>query len=880
MIRRLGYSSSEPPPMGVAADLLGRDDFVHVTATLGQAKRRDGARVLHAALRDVLQFRGVRVYSRSAERVLLLRAASSCPDEVRRLVAQDADVWLDALRTLDEEGVVVSDADPTTLEGRVRTARLRTLLATLQNAWLQQHDAHGGTTFERAARILVQDPRSWLGERALLMEGFTFFRPLQEVLVRRCSEQDVDLVLMHPWNPDQALGFESVQLCHREAGIEMVHAVVPAEPHPDALRGLQASLFGTPVAFQGRGGVELTAYADRCAELRHVVTRVGELVHGGADPRRIAIVARAPDEFRATLIDEAERLEARGRVIPLRRPRRNLLLTPIGRFILRLYHSWDADRATLAVDAVGVEEVLASGWLGETNRATLGAFRLARAQYFEGCRSREQWQRSLERLKQEVALARDPGARCVEAFLSPSDVDAWMGVIATLERLAARLYGGGDASIGQHVRALSDQLASLIDDKTVLAAESALVRSILDALLAVHDEAAFTISSQEFSELVVALASADPSDEEAEEQEDESNGAWATVRIVSYESVDGMDFDHVFLVGTDDARVPRIGQAKWPLRDRHEHVRRPLERYFFLAAIRSAKQTLSISWSESGEDERYSCSPYVEDVARILGIAVPRPTERADRGRVHGDVRHEPSTTAREIYRLSDLAVYARCPARYWFERVSPDAAAYGDLLQVRWVAQSELVRASIQRVADERWRGSPSALRVRLRLELEGLKSDVLGRFSHLGAAEQTVLSEFANRALALRADLDKASESSSVRVLASSEHSIQVRAYRGVRRILMDSPFDIEIDGERSPFATPTLVGTWMAKSYGDSRDTGWKRHAEWLAMPGTYRTRGQLAGAVDGLESGRFPKHPTAACRICPAWRACMRASEEVP
>lgn len=115
----------------------------------------------------------------------------------------DVASWQEALAKLDERGI-----DPTTdltaVAGELVHPRVGDLLAALR-AGRRRHAPGGRNPFELAARAFLAG--DFLRGRRVVMDGFTFLRPLQEYFARRCDEQGAEVTFLYPRRVEQAHGF-------------------------------------------------------------------------------------------------------------------------------------------------------------------------------------------------------------------------------------------------------------------------------------------------------------------------------------------------------------------------------------------------------------------------------------------------------------------------------------------------------------------------------------------------------------------------------------------------------------------------------------------------------------------------------------------------
>ena len=212
--------------------------YLIVTATVAQAKRRahlapasqqrdpgpQGPRppalVFHESIRHLMD---VAVLSRSEQRVALQRAADvlAADDESRRRqLRHDAEVWSQAIADLDSRGIDLSDGVPDELQERLLAPDLGDYLRELQGylRQLETKQAGGRHTFERTARSFLDGtltvggrPRPFDPPAVIVLEGFTFFTPLQARFIEACEQAGRTVHLVFAYREAQSRAFAKIR---------------------------------------------------------------------------------------------------------------------------------------------------------------------------------------------------------------------------------------------------------------------------------------------------------------------------------------------------------------------------------------------------------------------------------------------------------------------------------------------------------------------------------------------------------------------------------------------------------------------------------------------------------------------------------------------
>jgi hypothetical protein len=372
---RLTYSGRPPTNEELACklDLGPPEGVLFLTATSALERFRRPRFATNAqrlqfgpAIRAAMEATGHRWLLRLDQRVCLLRALDNPPwggDDMRRKLRSDAAAWFDALVELDEEG----RQDGATLPSeRYVDPSVATLLGGLHDRARAEAMAarDGRLPFEVAAL-------RWLEEAfdpppVAVMEGFTRLTPLQRVFIRRCITAGTKLALVVPGEGGPHRGFEAVEAEHEWIAPRLdrhLNTPMPAPAGAD-LEHVQRYLFraATPAApSAAKRTVAVRALPTRIAEAEYALRYLRRLRAKGFDLRwRVAIVATDPTLYEA-LLREADSLMPEAARLFAPQPR-NLLLTPIGRFIINLYGVGGG--SSLDMTTAQFRDLIASGWLG------------------------------------------------------------------------------------------------------------------------------------------------------------------------------------------------------------------------------------------------------------------------------------------------------------------------------------------------------------------------------------------------------------------------------------------------------------------------------------------------------------------------------------
>ena len=631
--------------------------------------------VFHQAIRALM---GTPVLSRAEEQTLIARAARKVAagnEAAAEALRHDVFSWRDALTSLDEHGYDLLERLPEEVESRVVHPEVGRVLQALQREYriLQQDEQK--RPFEAAARAFLE--KAFRPTPLVIMEGFSRLTPLQRLFLDRSCQLGADVVLIHPYNPDQELGFDAILDTYRDWWNDVP---VTLESLPFTASGrlalLKTGLFGqaTPQTAPYDDSVTIASFAHRNREVAECIKRVQAYLQEGRERQEIAIVTRDSAAYMPLLLEESE-LHGMGDLFAI--PPRNLLLTPLGQFLLTLYKIWRENALDLSDEAF--ETVLASGWLGSKAQQSADAFAATAPQLFARCRTFRDWIGALDQLRR-ARLRED--SRLPSASVEVPDMPKlWQHVLTEVTTLCQRLFDAGNRSISGHIRVLLDQLEQL-DPRRIRKAEQALLTRIEEVLQPQAEGSSIEMSTAEFGSILGRLGR-ETLDEEAPVQPRQ-------IAVTTPEGIDGTERPIVIFLGVDDRRIPRGYCDPWPLYDDQLDAHRAQERYLFLAVARAATEHLHYSFPQLAEGEACRPSPYLEEVCRLLQVqaaedvvsplAPPEPAapERPASGNVW-----------RPRYSLTEIAQFLLCPYRYQMERLDPKARRYHMPWQMGFVAKA-----------------------------------------------------------------------------------------------------------------------------------------------------------------------------------------------
>jgi hypothetical protein len=740
---RLTYGGRPPTNDELACELdLGPPEgvlFLTATAALERLRKprfATGAQRLQfgPTIRDTMEATGHRWLSRLDQRVCLLRALDNPPsggDDMRRKLRSDAAAWFDALVELDEEGREGGALLP---PERYVDPSVAVLLGGLHDRARAEATAaqDGRLPFEAAALRWLEE--AFEPPPVAVMEGFTRLTPLQRAFIRRCIAAGTELVLVVPGGRGPHRGFAAVEAEHKSIAPRLdrhLDTPMPARAGT-ALEHVQRHLFreAAPAApAPAKRTVAIRALPTRIEEASFALGYLRRMRAKGFDLRRcVAVVASDPALYESLLREEDSLVPEAARLFAPQP--RNLLLTPIGRFIINLYRV--GQDGSLDMTSAEFRDLIASGWLGARAAACADLFPSLAAQLLDRCRTETEWRTGLSALCR-LAARGNAGAvpptqrRLPSSFVTPDDAGALLRALDTVVELRHRLFSGQRGTVGEHARRLLNELDRL-DVARVDADVREIMRQIRMALADMERAGALDIEVQEFGEVLRGLG--EPEDAEDDEHLIQRDG----LRVVGLEQVDGVEYDVVVALGLDDTKLPGGSLDRWPRAQEPAGEWISRQRYRFLAVTRAARRRLVLLRPQADAEGPCRSSPFLQRVAALCpSAAVTSIPYDADTAR-----QSAPSPRARvakERYSVEELSIASLCEHRWRLEAIEPRTRRFTDAWQLGWLARADWTAAAVRRLGEATaGRVQPAAtLLARMLTAKDEVESQVRVRFAGL---------------------------------------------------------------------------------------------------------------------------------------------------
>lgn len=893
-------------------DLTGRP-YDYLVATSAMAHERKDLTPSHQDSKlkfdDVLHKKLQRpVLKRHQQQLALRRGIEQgiADRQIKQQVLHDVFAWLDALAEMAERGHDLTGGIDEKLRSQFVSRNALDIIGKLQMAQRDQELRISSTarSYEYAAREFLAG--EFDAQADVVMEGFTFLTPLQQLFVQRCLDRGRSVYFIYPFVPDQSRGFAVMEQTYGPFADRSSIRQLPLRITPPAtnLSHLRRALFAdTLTAVPSRDDtVDIKSFPHRHAEVAACVERIAQyLATGQYKPHDIAIVARNPAELHA-LLQEQIRLQLTTGQTPielrLKIPPRMLLLTPVGRFALTLYELRRNDQFEMTADQF--ETLIASGWLGSIVQDTTAAFNAARVQFFNLCRTQQDWRAAFQRLE---SIQADTTSRLPDRLVNEAVLRHWRNAATTVRDLCRRLFEVPEQSIGECVRQLLSELSAL--DPNLRQAEREIIERIREAMTELTETDGLTVTANEFGDLLNGLVKEYQQISQAGEETRETG----RVNVTTPEGIDCSPVAVVFYLAVDDQRVPQPAPQPWPLWELDLDRNQNKERYLFLAVVRAARERLHLSYARMGEGNTYRPSPYLDEAARVLGIEFgPTPPLPPP------DAPARPATATLPIlgdkYLLHEAAEFTLCPYRYRLEHVDRQARVCRDQFQIVHEAQASWFHAIFENLVGRRATGT-EAIRSLLQQAMDRTANDVRGRFPALRELQWESVSAHVRRHLYQQANFlamkngnatvmfEKAikklgyeirKDNRIIRVDCTSEHvairfSSSVPLFSPVtfREWLLPKVSEDDVDTERTQVGDLQLfsglyhaVRWWQDATRAaynlDAKPNVAERqiqYSQWEA---------KIARDIDQLESNCFPKNPGGHCRVCPVRGFCLGIVED--
>jgi hypothetical protein len=479
----------------------------------------------------------------------------------------------------------------------------------------------------------------------------------------------------------------------------------------------------------------------------------------------------------------------------------------------------------------------------------------------------------------------------------------WRNAARTVYDLSQRLFDAPEQSIGRRVEQLLSELAAL--DPNIRQAEREIIERIREAMTELTETDGLTVTASEFGDLLNGLVKEYQQTSQAGDESRETG----RVTITTPEGIDSSPFGVVFYLAVDDQRVPRPAPQPWPLWEIDLDRNQDKERYLFLAVARAARERLHLSYAQMGEGNTYRSSPYIDESSRVLGMNFGlAPAPLSDDAPPASSPA--PLSIPGDTYRLHEVAEFTLCPYRYRLEHVDRHAGVCRDQFQMAHEAQATWFQAIFDNVVGQRATGTVD-IRSLLQDAMDRTAVDVRDTFPALRSLHWESIQSHVRIALGKRAKF-LAMEKGNAPVRfekAAKTFCYQVR--KGNRRIQVDCAVEhVAIRfGRFVPLFDPLTYREWMLpKVSEDNTDTPriqvgglqlfsglfnavrWWQDTVWAAYKldakpsdadrqAKYKQcETQIAGDLDQIEAGRFPKNPGGHCRVCPVRGYCLGIPEE--
>jgi hypothetical protein len=639
------------------------------------------------AIQHLIEATGKWRIARRLDEVVHLRRAidrvTLADEGFREQIRHDLYAWLDAFHELEERGL-----DLGTEKGVEESAlafvhrEVAHLMGILQRHYHSELAGHGVQSFEIAARAFLLSA-DFHPPATVVMEGFTRLTELQKLFLERCSAHPgCTVVIIIPYVESQAEGFEAVSRTYDP--YKSLPHTIDRRPgrgvqNPSTLFQLKRALFSSQqsAALPAGSSVMIRAFRTRQEEAGACVDAIAGLLQQDTPSRGgqgISVVTRDPAAYKVLLREEAA----------IRHPNKplqfdlqpiQLLLTPVGRFVLGLYEVWKD--GVFSIEASQFSRLLASGWLGQRVQASTSRFDALVPAFFSSSKTLPSWQEAFGHLGYAYSLT-PVNSRIPSAGGTPEDIGLWVRALDSIHRLVEALFDGRQKTLAEHVRRLRDVL-DREDTPDLQVEEREVVQQIPETLGAFAGTTDLDLHTEEFGEVLNALV------REREQSEDHTR-----ITVTGPESLDGLSKEFVFFLGVDEHRIPSGYAEPWPWADIDIQGHQAQERYLFLATVRAATEMIYLSYSEV--DDRQGCRPsiYLEDVADLLSSPLVRPTEGVVLDSSWSSPGRLPHTPIhRTHYKWEEFAHFRLCPRRYKLERLSPGTRRYREKWQTQFVVQS-----------------------------------------------------------------------------------------------------------------------------------------------------------------------------------------------
>jgi hypothetical protein len=667
--------------------------------------------VFNPVLREWIGKQGAKIASRGEEKTMISRAIKRVADKdesLKKVLKQDLDSWVKALADLASNGHDLTNGIPNLLKSKLVNPFVGMLLEELQKEYYREFMDNDKRLFEKEAR--EQIPHLPLTE-VIIMEGFTFFTPLQKFFVNECHRLGSEVVFIVPFNKTQEKGFARIKTTYfHEPDFNTLtheHWTNPPVSKKEDIMILQKHLFGNPFLkkeIEVRN-VNLVNYPNRDREILSCIETLKEWFDGDFKPSEVAIVVRNLHEFKEIFQDLVNAAQLtykneKGEMIPVTfpTPSRLLLLTPVGRFILTLYDIWDENE--LHITNEQLETVLSSGWLGASIQDSTIEFRAVKHQFFLHCETRRDWTTALDELErlrlEEMAVSE----RMPLTLVTEKNIQQWRKSLGLLEEICKRLFQNPTGGIADHIKILQDQL-NLLEVDNIRQHEQDVLQKIQDVFNELQELYAIEMTTSEFGEALHALVSKKVEDDEEDDEghQDQESMLW----IATPEGIDGLERKAILYLAVDNQHVPGQLPMSWPFFDDGRNVHLQKERYMFLTVVRASIEKLVISCCRNDGNRKLEPSMYMMEIERLLQLMIETPKIKdlidATLSPVFIPSQHR-TPQRKKSFQLNELVQYGLCPLRYSLEKRHPEAKVYRNDWQLEVFAQGVWMEKTFESLA------------------------------------------------------------------------------------------------------------------------------------------------------------------------------------
>lgn len=920
----------------VSLEMRRSDDGLAPVHQIGVAKgegEEHAQMVFHKVLRHFLRQRDINVLSRFLARTKLGRSMRSVAETDHKFEQLRRDIyeWEEVMKDLAARGILLSDSIPSSIEESIVNPSLLSVIEQLQTKYYDRLP-DGSPPFEKAARAFLDheyDPSP-----TIIMEGFSFLRPLQEHYIERCLDSNANVILIHAFRDKQSYGFRAMQDTYDISFL----GEVEAETYPTSFKTedtdlgvLKKFLFADSSPkqlFRDDGSVVLTKCEHRREEVQECVRSIRELLVERADDetfkiRDVIVVARDRDEYRQLLVDEAEiqAQEDDPDCIPrplFREPPRKLLLTPVGRFILTLFEVFED--GTFEMEPQQFASFLSSGLLGPEVRKTADRFADVTEQFFAHAERLDEWKKRLERLDASIEtkhrISRLPSERVTE-----EDVRIWREALGTVCTLGNRLFDDERHTIQDLLRRLQRELDTLAEEN-LLEQERELLRRIKALLDELQQEPSpIEISMDELGDAIGGLLQ--ERDQYGQDQEEERARREGRVVITGPKGVDGSSQKILFYLSVDDRHVPKPYSEPWPYGENNLSSHTEQERYLFLAVVRATQQKLLLFYPQVDNDRRNEPSIFLEDVRNIWSSdrpesQTPKREEEytLDGAESESDEGEEKAAidvpAPRDKYPLELIMHATLCPYRYKIEELDSSTRTYRSDWQLPFVAQAFVLERTLEQMTGRSispdqnsnqdykvqiFEWFDAALREVLDTDRNRVRDDIQCLFPGFRFVDWISVERGVRKALSSKAK-HFGKRTFSLHIERGSKSSIDVPVENRLCTVDATPNFVIRQGKIPRPFDTDLVHQEWLLPRGGgrSARDRDARVFKAWSEIikrayqfnhfsgrspsskvRGEYQeAQGWLANLIGRLEQRGFPKKDGDHCKYCSARAECLGIS----